>query len=249
MIKSIVFFAAICSLALACPNEKNCVECNLTDVNNGFCAVCENSFYNPDTKTCVDKLTKSVPNCKSYKKETGGNVVCDKCAFGHALVIGTTTTTTECKACGGKKCAVCAADDVSKCLACFDRATLENGVCTDDAAKKCELSDCQICGNYVSNKPTDCLQCDNKFAINAVDKKCIASNDNCYQINKLDGKNCDVCNWGYYVTKERTCTKNGGGKAWLWLLLLLIPVVLALGYFGYTKFAQKREEDNIYNTV
>lgn len=245
MIKAIVFFAAICSLAFACPDEKNCVECNLTDVNKGYCAVCENSFYNSETNTCVDKLTKSVPNCKSYKKGTDGNVVCDVCAFGHVLVGN------DCKACDGKKCAVCDPTDVKVCKACFNRATLEKGVCNEDAAKKCELINCEICGNYdaITGKPTDCLKCDSKFAINAADKKCVAANDNCYQINKVDGKKCDSCDWGYYITKDRTCSKNGGGKAWLWLLLLLIPVVLALGYFGYTKFAQKREEDNIYNTV
>lgn len=245
MIKSIVFFVALCSLTLACPDEKNCVECNFNaDPKNAFCAVCENSFYNPDTKTCVDKLAKSVANCKSYKKDTANNVICDKCAFGHVLVAN------ECKACDSKNCAVCSSTNLKDCTACFNKFTLVNGTCSDDAAHKCELANCDICGTYdvTTTKPTQCFKCDDKFAVDAT-YKCVASSANCYQINAANEKACDSCNWGYYITKDHTCTKNGGGKAWLWLLLLLIPVVLALTYFGYTKFAQKREEDNIYNTV
>ena len=248
MIKSIVFFAAICSLALACPNEKKCVECTVTgDVKDAVCAICEDSFYDAAVKKCADKVTKAVDKCKTYKKLADDSVVCDICQVGHVL-----TAANECKPCSTKDCAYCK-QDLGTCTACFHRFTIETiegkTTCVTDDAKKCALNKCEICGDYVDGKPTNCLQCENKFAIDATTKNCVAAASDCYRINKADEKVCDACNWGYYITKNQTCAKNGGGMKWLWILLIVIPLIAVAGYFAYTKLAQKREEDNIYNTV
>ena len=238
-----IFAVAAClsSLAFACPDEKNCVSCPVpADGSPQICALCENSFYNVASKGCDTNISDSVDHCKYYS-HLGDKVVCGTCDYGYFL----DATTNKCVACSVDGCAICNTQNM--CFGCFDKRRLNRDANSCDKDAKCDQLNCDICMS--DNANVRCASCENGFAVTTPEEgKCVQATNNCYQIDTKDHARCVICSFGYYITKDGTCTSDGA-RGWWWLWLLLIPVAILIGFLVYRGVKGRQDSRDVYNTV
>lgn len=243
MLKALAFMTILLAAASACPNTKGCLECDVpADAKAGTCLICENGFPAAPKKDCETSISKKVSNCKIYEKDDKGLVTCDVCDYGYYL----NADHSACTKCPTKGCALCDSD--GKCDACLAGKKLD--VKAQKCDGKCELQNCDVCTYNPSGDVDGCEKCDKKHAINgATLGTCVEFSEGCHITSPTDPKKCQVCEYGYYINDKGTCNSSSSFFAKWWVWLIVIPLLAALGYFAYVKFAQKREERDIYNTV
>ena len=174
----------LCKTAKICTTEEHCESANF---QFGICSFCEDSFYlEVETRKCFS--SKEDEKFKFCSKVSSGN--CIMCEPGYQL---------------GKdnKCSLS-----RKCL------ESENGICI-----KCEegyhLGLDNKCINIekciYSNERFECLECENNYYFDTIEKKCfpgINQYKNCKKSYLYD-KYCEKCKDGFYLsTPDKMCYSN-----------------------------------------
>lgn len=233
----LIYLLARCTLQ--CPDEKYCLECPAPkDGSEQICSRCENSFYNSAQKKCDTNIKDSIDHCKFYS-HIGEKILCAVCDYGYFL----DTSKNQCVGCKVEGCAQCNDSDV--CFACFNKRMLNFNNNTCDKDKTCELPNCDVCIN--DNLVIKCVRCEGKFSLNnLIDRMCVQATSNCYLIDPSDSTKCLTCSYGYYITKDGTCSSNSSNM-W-WILLIAIPVVGLVVYLAYSRF-KNRDNVDTYNAA
>ncbi len=239
---TIFAFAILAHALSACPDEKNCSQCTVKD-SGSICSICENSFYNAQTKLCDSNVSKTIDHCKSYFAKDN-NIVCSRCESGYVA------SDNACVKCTVDNCAICRDDQ--KCFGCFNSMMVvprkddpTKNVCSD--SEKCSDANCDICMT-TPTKPL-CVSCKSGFSRELVNNKCVTGLANCYDILTEGDQKCNRCYWGYYIAADGTCQPNNDAKnhwTWFWVVLAL-GIIGASVYIGCMQYTKNRQDsENVY---
>jgi len=234
----VMALAFLNTLVLACPDEKNCLQCSAPkEGEDRVCKNCENTFWNPDKKACESNDATKIENCVAFKLSNEKKAYCSQCALGYLVNFKTNT----CDKCSVENCAICKGE---VCYGCFNKMGLDrdNNKCISEP--KCSVENCDQC---VGNSGKDeCAQCSSGWSLNNNSGVCIKGPSNCWQVADEKATDCQVCNHGYYIAADGTCKSNEGGRSW-WLWLVLILIVLGVvGFFVYNHFQKNADDRDNY---
>ena len=211
----------------SCPDEPFCTNCTIHN-SERFCAKCTYSVYNNKTAQC-SFLDSPIANCVEYKQST--TLRCAQCEYGFNLTSGG-----RCKPCKVKGCAICR-NEISKCQSCHNGILPYKNKCYGSKTSICKISNCDICdpSNIV------CLKCKKNHSIGK-GLRCVPG---IYGCNKLapDGMRCDICDYGFYITKDNKCLPNNelNGFNWIAILLGLVLLIALLGLYIIYKISSNRK--------
>lgn len=230
---NILILTFLLALTSACPDEQYCLQCSpKKDTEARVCLECENSFWNTDKKACETSISKTVDHCKGYDKKSD-QVTCNNCDAGYFI----DGANNACVKCSVDNCALCNTKQV--CFGCFNSMKLDvpTNTCLKD--QKCEVLNCSICVS--DSGKNSCAYCATGFALKGDTQSCVAAPANCYMVDSDGAKECNACNYGYYIAGDGTCKADGSSWWWLWLVLILL-VLAVIGFFVYNHFQKNNNE-------
>ena len=166
------------------PDKNHCKKC---DSSRKLCSICEQFYYPDENGACSYTIGCEI----SYKGE------CLKCKNEFALV-GTQL----------KLCKSLLLTDYKNCLE-INEIT---GFCrTCEEGYELQLGDykCTKLKHCNESIYDNCMSCDPTYYYNKKEDKCLMKElELTYCKISLDGNNCDVCDYGYYMDKTGICMKS-----------------------------------------
>ena len=188
--KYIILLNLLLSLTLQCPGTKYCRMCtSFSKTSPYLCNQCEHSTFNIINSRC-EKTDQRIKNCKIYKNTS--ILKCSICKYGYTLI------NNKCKKCEIDNCAICD-ENIKKCLGCFNKNIFYNEIC--DVNLKCLDKNCDICGSNGL-----CFRCKSNFSLSK--GYCVEGLMNCLFLKPGSLKKCQICDFGYYITRSWKCKPN-----------------------------------------
>ena len=166
-------------------SDGNCIECQRTDIEGGYCLSCSENTAKYDICYCENGYTntsdpincmKCPNNCDVCEPNTEGKLECTKCFYNYAL-----GSDKKCIYCGDA-CYNCELnlDNEPLCLNCNGGFYYEKNGC-----QKCPEG-CARCKK--DNNNLICIKCNNDYALNQGNNQC----QKCYEDN-IAGPGCTQC--------------------------------------------------------
>ncbi len=226
----LLLWTAVISPVILCPDDQFCKVCIYKDNQEFICLACQNSYFNPRSKSC-NPVENPIPNCLTYHYEHPHK--CIECEMGHFP-----DADGYCVPCP-IRCRFCLEH---VCLGCAERFIPVNGNCAD-SKQKCSDPNCSIC-----NKDDKCLFCDNGFSINAAGD-CVRSIDYCDQIGQVS--NCEKCWAGFYLDEDLHCVQIQQHQiAWYIFLVVMLLILMFIGRIFMKKENRNRKyTEDSYNNL
>lgn len=126
-----------------------------------------------------------------------------------------------------------------------DKTDPKKTICSSE--KKCLIENCDIC---VSKKSSDlCLKCKKGWSL--LEEKCVPETiKNCVELRTSDSSKCEVCDHGYYITKDYLCESRDNYKpdesTKLSTIVLVLIAVCAAGGLAFYFYKRRQRADNDY---
>lgn len=175
-------------------DPKNCKTCAENQVLR---SVTDSASPPETTINCEDS---GIANCK-VAKASGSSSTCEQCKDGHILSNNTcntpATTITDCLQ----------YEKEGECARCVDDRVLSADKKTCDSDMSAVDSNCLV--GHLSEKP-QCYQCAPGYWFNESGSCEKCGGDGC-DICSSDGKKCQLCKKGFYMTTQLTCHAYSSG--------------------------------------
>lgn len=204
-VKTLTIITLLSTLALACPDEKNCLGCKSETEKKNQCAYCEFGFFNGDSKKCDFAISRKIDHCREYLK--GNAAVCSVCEWG--FDVGTNDKGESiCIPCTKENCAQCIGSS-QQCTACFGPSLLIK----KEDFQGCEMQqeekfpNCKVSQNNKEDEVEKCLQCIDGFMLTSK-QQCVKDKfGQCWWGEEKESL-CRTCHWGHYLANNGTCITN-----------------------------------------
>lgn len=204
----------------SCKVEQNfCKKCNPV---TKLCEKCEYDIMSPDQFGGCQGIGKCIVG-KNYCNECDeDSILCKKCETGYYPDNnGACSYTNNCQMSYRGKCLKCKNNNIL----IGSSITICKAIYSDDY-KHCEKIDsngeCSLCEDdyYLNEGDKKCIgiknckqsmfgtcnQCIDLYYYNKLENKCVEQIDNFFHcIETVNGKNCDKCEEGYYLSENKTC--------------------------------------------